>query len=151
MARVNSRIKGEILERQIQAFELRKQGFSIRAIADRLKVSVGTAFNDIQDELNRLAELKAENAEEVRTLELERIDMLIKGLSPMAMVGNVGAVTAYLKCLERRAKLLGLDAPTKTALTNPDGTEPFQLEIKTIDYRNAISPPATRGSVSDSD
>lgn len=37
------------------------------------------------------------------------------------------AVNAALKIMERRARLLGLDAPTKVAATNPDGTKEASL------------------------
>ena len=151
MARGGSREKVAIIERQIQALDLRKEGWTYRQIAKHLDISVGLAFKYIQDELDSLAQLKTESADSVRLLELERVDMLMKGLAPMALVGNIGAVTAYLKCMERRAKLLGLDAPTKIAPTNPDGTEPFSLEIKAVEYRNLIPPPIEGGSIPDSD
>ena len=32
-----------------------------------------------------------------------------------------------LKISERRARLMGLDAPTKTALTDPSGDKPMEL------------------------
>ena len=39
------------------------------------------------------------------------------------------AVTALIKISERRAKLLGLDAPTKTAFTDPSGKESKQPPV----------------------
>lgn len=36
---------------------------------------------------------------------------------------NLAIMDRILKVMERRARLLGLDAPVKTAMTNPDGTE----------------------------
>ena len=37
----------------------------------------------------------------------------------------LSAIDRVLKIMERRAKLLGLDAPAKTALTNPSGDKPW--------------------------
>lgn len=121
MARGKATEKGAILQRQLQALELRKQGLTYRDIGDKLSISYQQAHNDVNAELKRLATLTLESAEGLRQLELERLDMLIKGLEPMARVGNPGAVTAYLRVMERRAKLLGLDAPVRQEVTGADG------------------------------
>jgi hypothetical protein len=39
---------------------------------------------------------------------------------------DLACLSGVLKCLERRAKLCGYDAPTKVAPTNPSGTESYQ-------------------------
>jgi hypothetical protein len=121
MARGKPAERGKILERQLQALELRKAGFTYRAIGDKLGVDHTTVYKDIQHELQRLAEQQRDSADELRQLELERLDMLLKGLEPMASVGNPGAVNSYLKVMERRAKLLGLDAPVRQEVTGADG------------------------------
>ena len=113
--------KGAILERQLQALELRKAGWPFHEIGDRLGISTSQAFKDVSAQLKRLAALALDNAEELRQLELERLDMLIQGLEPMARVGNPGAVNSYLRVMERRAKLLGLDAPVRQEHTGADG------------------------------
>jgi hypothetical protein len=112
MARGKAAEQGKILERQLQSLELRKNGMSYRAIGERLGVSHVQAYNDVHDELKRLASQVTDKTTELRQLELERLDMLLNGLWPMAAVGNTGAVMSWLKVSERRAKLLGLDAPT---------------------------------------
>jgi hypothetical protein len=121
MARGKAAEKGAILQRQLQALELRKAGYSYRAIGERLGISHVQAYTDVNAELARLTELRKDSTEELRELELERLDVLLKGLEPMARVGNPGAVNSYLRVMERRAKLLGLDAPTKQEVTGADG------------------------------
>lgn len=113
--------KGAILERQIQALELRKAGWAFHEIGVRLGISTTQAFRDVSTQLKQLAALALDNANELRQLELERLDMLIQGLEPMARVGNPGAVNSYLRVMERRAKLLGLDAPVRQEHTGADG------------------------------
>lgn len=113
MARGKTAEKGAILQRQLQALDLRMRGLSFRAIADKLDISVQTAYSDVMKELGRLAKERDGKTEELRQLELERLDMLLLALEPMARVGDTAAVTAYLKTMERRAKYLGLDAPEK--------------------------------------
>ena len=72
-----------------------------------------------------MAALKAtlqEPADELRTLELERLDRLLLGVWGQAAKGNQGAVDRALKIMERRARLLGLDAPTKVQQENVGDT-----------------------------
>lgn len=113
MARGKSAEKGAILQRQLQALDLRKRGLSFRAIATKLNISPQTAYTDVMKELGRLAKERDGKLEELRELELERLDMLIIALEPMARVGDPSAVNSFLKAMERRAKYLGLDAPEK--------------------------------------
>lgn len=110
--------KAIIAERKLQALDLRKAGYSYRAIGKKLNVSHEQARQDIEEELRRLAEERKDEATELLQLELERLDMLIKGLEPMARIGKPDAVNSFLKCMERRAKLLGLDAPVKADVTS---------------------------------
>lgn len=113
MARGKAAEKAAILQRQLQALDLRKRGLSYRAIGEKLNVDPKTAYNDVMSELGRLAKQRDGKVEELRELELERLDMLITALEPMARVGDPSAVNSFLKCMERRAKYLGLDAPAK--------------------------------------
>lgn len=113
MARGKSREKANILERQLLALDLRKSGLTYRAIAAKLGVNHQTAYNDVMAELKRLAELRADSAEELRQLELEKLDKYESSLTHWAEAGSVEAVKALLKVQERRSKLLGLDAPEK--------------------------------------
>lgn len=144
-------------ERRHQALELRKQGQSYRAIAAALTVSVATAHADIQQALGELAELEHESAAEYRTMELERLDTLaveawrvLSVTHPLVSGGKVlngyaddgpklGAIDRLLRISESRRKLLGLDAPTKTALTNPDGTPAAYAELRTV-VLNLLAP-----------
>lgn len=113
MARGKPAEKGKILERQINALELRKSGHTYREIARRLGVSHVQAYNDVQNELNVLRTEVAHNAEELRTLELERLDKITRSLDHWVEAGSAPAAIATLKASERRAKLLGLDKPTE--------------------------------------
>lgn len=140
-----------ILQRQETAWNLRIGGLSYRAIGAKLGVSHETIRLDIENELTRLASLRTDKIDTLRELELQRLDKILASLDVWVASGNVGAVNAWIKASERRAKLLGLDAPTKVAPTTPDGTEPFSLEIKAIEYRNFIPPPIEDGSIPDSD
>lgn len=117
MARGKTKEQATIAPRKAEALELRKAGYSFRKIAERLQISVGQAFKDVNNELKELAAQRLDSAEELRELELERLDMWLAALDPMVQVGNEGSIRTAVKIAERRAKLLGLDAPAKTDIT----------------------------------
>lgn len=147
-------------ERRYKALDLRKQGQSYRAIGAQLNISEAQAHTDVQTALRRLAALELASADELRALELARLDMLIveaarvlAATHPYVSGGKVlsgftpdgqpigltddGPKLAAIKELralsESRRKLLGLDAPAKIAQTNPDGTTPAAYaQLRTV-------------------
>lgn len=125
----------KIAERRARALELRKAGFSYRKIAEKLSVSHVQARADIEAELKLLAEELHESADELRQIELERLDMLTRGLEPFAAVGETKAVNSFIKVMERRAKLLGLDAPIRTDVTS--GGEKLEVIIREVNSDHA--------------
>lgn len=124
-------------EEQRICYEMRLRGMSIRAIAAETGLSVGTVFNRIDCEIaETLDPLRAK----VRELEIERLDRMqltvLNILEREHFVISDGrivtradesgekvpvpdaspvfaAIDRLLKIQERRAKLLGLDAPTR--------------------------------------
>jgi len=120
-----SATKVKLAERRNIAIELRKSGLSYRAIATEIRLMSGMppryseamAYRDVTSELQRLNEKSAEVAKEVRRLELERLDALTESLWDMAIKGDNAAIDRLLRISERRARLLGLDAPRDVNLT----------------------------------
>jgi len=110
-----------IAERRVRALELRKAGGSYREIARQLGCDLHTVHSDVAAELFALRETAVTDATELRVLELERLDAMHAGLSPHIRTGSPPAVSAGVRVSERRARLLGLDAPTasKTEVTVP--------------------------------
>lgn len=131
MARGGTKEKANIEERRQQALDYRKAGYSYRDIGARLEVSHEQARRDVEAALAALVEDTKDSAEQLRQLELERLDMLTKALEPMAAVGNPGAVNSFLRVMERRAKLLGLDAPVKQDI-NLDVSKLTDDELRAI-------------------
>ena len=68
-----------------------------------------------------LAKIVTEPAKDVVVMELQRLDVLWGIQYLNAQAGDVGALGACLRIMERRAKLLGLDAPEKRELSAPGG------------------------------
>ena len=101
----------EAAEKRARALELRKAGATYDQIAQQVGYAErGSAYRAVQTALQAITQ---EPAQEVRQLEVERLDAMLLGLWPAARKGKEGAVDRVLRIMERRAKLLGLDAPVK--------------------------------------
>jgi hypothetical protein len=123
------------VERDARAVDLRRAGLTYRQIAAELDLSVSCAHDAVQ---RGLADSVVETNEEVRRLELDRLDHLARTAlkviakphlavsqgrvvkhpatgEPLADDGPaLAAIDRLLKIQDRRARLLGLDAPTRT-------------------------------------
>lgn len=100
-------------ERQARALALRKAGLGYADIAHQLGYAGPSgAYKAISTALRALT---GEPAKELRDLELARLDDLLAGLWGDARQGNVQKIDRVLKIMQRRAALLGLDAPTRFA------------------------------------
>jgi len=99
----------EAVERMGMALELRKAGFTYASIASQLGYADGaSAYNAVMAGLKLVVR---EPAEELRSLELARLDAIMVEVYNQARKGVVGAVDRVLRIMERRARLLGLDKP----------------------------------------
>jgi hypothetical protein len=114
----------------VRAFELRKTGSSYRQIAQALAIDTHTAWADVAAELGALRGQTVEQAQELRALELERLDGMTAGLWPQVREGSPPAVSAAVRVSERRSRLLGLDAPiaTRSELTGSLGVYAQRLD-----------------------
>lgn len=120
--------KATVREHQQRALELRLTGMSHRAIAEALGVSDHTTIHKrVKSALN---EIIREPAEAVIKMELERLDILLNGLWEQARGGDLQALDRALKIQDRRARYLGLDAPTKTQEVPMSALTDEQLKAK---------------------
>ena len=109
---VSRRTTLAVRKRQQDAITLRIAGATHGAIAERLgdKGESG-AYKAVMRELARTADQLAGSVEGVRQLELQRLDQMQLQLWQGVMSGDQQAINTVLKIQERRASLLGLDAP----------------------------------------
>jgi hypothetical protein len=98
-------------EREAEVLKLRRDGLTYDVIARRLGYSSPSGAH--QAFQRAMARITQEPAEEVRRLELERLDYLWECLAPAIAKGRGYAIEKALMIQDRRARLLGLDAPTK--------------------------------------
>lgn len=99
-----------LAEHQAEALTLRARGWTYRRIGDHQGVHVATAQRRVRA---ALAATVQEPADELRTLEAHRLDGLFELAVAKAEGGSMAAIEAALKIQERRARLLGLDAPER--------------------------------------
>lgn len=94
-----------------KAVELRMEGKGFPEIAKELGYNSRQAAHDAV--MRALRETLREPAEELIRLDLERLDALWQIQYLTAQGGDPMAMAACMKIMERRARLLGLDAPAK--------------------------------------
>lgn len=118
--------KPETVEKERKCLELRRGGLTY----DRIAAEVGytnrsAARKAVERALERTLQ---ESADELRVLEADRLDRLQVAAWKAATGGDLFAIDRVLKIMDRRAKLFGLDAPTRQEHTGPDG-EALVVEI----------------------
>lgn len=107
-----------VAEKRAEALEYRKQGYSYAQIAEAMDVSRTHAFQLVDAAIK---EIVREPGEMVQDLELARLDDLTVAVMKSALAGDVMALDRVLKIAERRAAMLGIDAPTRSELTGKGG------------------------------
>ena len=123
--------------RRRQALELRLAGLSFRQIAERLEVSLPSAWKHVQAALEQELE---EPSQDVRQTELLRLDRLQRAHWPQALGGSAEATDRVLKIMDRRARLLGLDQLASTRVQGaPEGTLSALDELRARRARRGLA------------
>src|SRR6202022_3617223 len=110
-------------ERHREWIDLKRQGHTECEIARRSGVSQQAVSKAV---LKYVRNLPALAADDLRRLEAERLDALSAALAPAIAKGDPRSIEAAVRISERRAKLLGLDAPNTHRITGP-GDGPVQI------------------------
>lgn len=101
-----------VTEKQAKALEMRKGGATFREIAEELGyASPSGSFEAVKSALDKTLH---EPAEDLRKLELERIDTMWATVWENVLGGDLDSMSMALKIGERRARLLGLDIKEST-------------------------------------
>lgn len=121
----------KVRNRKLHAIELRKAGWNHTQIAQELRVKQQTVAKWIREELQALREECQESIMEMIEIESLRYDALLKAFWDDAIKHrNFKAADIILRIWERKAKLLGLDAPEKQAVMNIEATSQMtELEL----------------------
>ncbi len=97
-----------IILRRGAAMDARVQGASYRQIAAENKCSVSTAHDDIAAELMAVAGQTRLDAEQLRDMELERCDLVLRGFRKGVINGDPPSGRVFLAAVLARAKILGI-------------------------------------------
>ena len=102
-------------EKRATALGLRSAGATYREIAAQMDVTLSYAYALVMDGLADIRQDARESAEETKEIELGRLDRLYlrfrKKLDGQGDNPDEATGLQLLRIMERRAKLLGLDAP----------------------------------------
>lgn len=121
-----------------------KGGVTQREIAQTLNVSLGTVNRDIKLLRKQWAQEQHELDEEF-TLDIQRLNDMIGAVYAAASRGHLPAVDTLLKVLDRRARMLGYDAPGKIETDLTSGGEPLKIaEVRIV--RDQTAPDDTRNN-----
>jgi hypothetical protein len=114
--RAKKKNTAQVAEERLRCYQLRLTGASIVMISKQTGLSVGTVHNRIQAEIKDRVEPVAED---VRKMQLDRLDEWLMHLNKQIREGRSVArnVEVAIRVEERRAKLLGADAPDKITAT----------------------------------
>jgi hypothetical protein len=122
-------LRGHALARAKEdvVIQLRQSGITFERIAELVGYQDRSSAHKAFQRSVRTREIEA--SDEVRWLELGRLEEYHRVLWPRMMRGDIKAGEFLLKVHDRRAKLLGLDAPTRLELTR---TEDLQAEYERL-------------------
>ena len=95
------------------ALQLRKAGWNYTQIAAVLKMPRTKVRLLVHKELRAVGRQMYSDAHDLWVLECDRLDELQRAIYPRAMTGDPRAIEVLCKIHERRARLMGLDAPLK--------------------------------------
>ena len=108
-------------KRERDALTYRLGGMKQWEIAEKLGVTTQAVSKMLKRVLEETAKEISEDAGKLRAVQLERIEMMIRGLWSRAITGDEKAIDAVRQLLNRQARLLGIDAPQRTEVSGPEG------------------------------
>ena len=139
----------ETARRRKFVLEKRRQGYSYPDIAEAAAEEFGLgrlpdkwdrryAHKDVTRALQKVQADLEETAQEVRTLELIRLDALYKGVAADAESGDTDAAGEARKIIKRRCRMLGIDEPEELDVTAGTDTETIETLLDALeDYPEA--------------
>jgi hypothetical protein len=121
-------------QREKKAMAMRKAGASYDLISSELGITPQGAAKVVKRCLERIEKKTREDTEHVLVMELARLDAMLMGLWDKARRGHEGAVDRVLRIMERRARLLGLDAPSRSQVQADIDSTVRQAQVVTYFY-----------------
>lgn len=111
-------LRGDIEERRTRVAEMLLARISEREMARKLRVSLGTISHDVAAVRAEWLAHRTTNVEQIASEDLARLERAEAAIWTQIEGGKLLAIDRLLAIMERRAKLLGLDAPSKVDITH---------------------------------
>jgi len=102
--------KPEVTQREAEVVKLRRGGLTWDLIGERVGLTASGAYNAYERALKRVVK---EDVDAIRQVETERLDLAQSAIWGKVLQGDNPSIANLLRIMERRARLLGLDQPTK--------------------------------------
>ena len=136
LAGATYRVIAEKLTEELAQAYADAKGISIdRAMKKIQHVSTKTAWDDVTAEMEDLRRETELQRGDLMALENARLDQLFSKALSLFVKGSVPAGRLAVLIMGRRAKLNGIDAPTKIAPTDPTGERPADTGAGSIPAR----------------
>ncbi len=132
----------------IEAVNLRRSGLTYREISEQ--TGYWTDESGARHAVNRLlARHETEGVAELRAVECERLDALQRAVWAAAMTGDVDAVKAVLQVIDRRCRLLGLNAPQRVSVGPDDGVSATEFATRAAELITSLRPDVLRSALAE--
>lgn len=105
-------------------------------IAEEFGLSTQTISSIINDRLTQTIRLRDAEVDILRQQELDRLDAVQYAAWPMAAEGHIDSLKICMNAIDRRCKLLGLDAPQQMEIISVGAIE---AEIRRINRQLEIA------------
>lgn len=128
-----SEVEQAIRDRRI--IQARRSGKSIDDIADDFGLTPQTISRIINTRLAQTIRLRDTEIDLLRQQELERLDAVQQAAWSAAMDGHIDSLKIVMNAVDRRCKLLGLDAPAQLEVISIGAIE---AEMRRIDQQLAL-------------
>jgi hypothetical protein len=134
-----SKLKAADVERAIRDRKIirdRRAGKEIFDIAEEHSLSPQTISKIINDRLSQTIRLRDQEVDLLRQQELDRLDAIQAAAWPAAQEGHIDSLKICMNAVDRRCKLLGLDAPQQMEIISIGAIE---AEIQRINRQLEVS------------
>lgn len=113
-----------IADRRSKLLQMRLAAVDYTTIADRLDyASAAAARKDFTRAMRETLDLEQETANELRDVELQRLDRLQAAAWAEAIRGNLKAIETVARLIDRRCRILGLNATVQVDATFTEVTQ----------------------------
>jgi hypothetical protein len=100
----------EVVAKEQEVVKLRRGGLPWDLIGERVGLSASGAHRAFERSLVRVVK---EDVDAIRQVETERLDLAQSAIWGKVLQGDNASIQSLIRIMERRAKLLGLDQPTR--------------------------------------